>query len=164
MIDLESFLNQKIFIISISNNEKESFIDIEDLHLKRYHINIDRHHIECDCSYFKEHGIICKHIYYFLRHEYINGLVSISLKKFLNEDLNPKLNIYKNIIDNPITPISCCICLRDPENINDFQESSIVQCHNCHQFFHKNCIKYWLRHCVTCSCPLCRRTWSSLIY
>lgn len=58
------------------------------------------------------------------------------------------VNLYLKHSDEPLE--TCSVCLED--NVENMGELSELSCkHN----FHTNCIKEWLKNCMTC--PLCRK-------
>jgi hypothetical protein len=81
-----------------------------------------------------------------------------NLTEELNKALNPRLNIYKEIVseEGPGIDDDCPVCF---EGMGGEGIDSVSQCHTCKKFFHKDCIKIWLRKSTRCNCPLCRSTW-----
>jgi len=155
---IDNFLKNKIYLTSIVFENLHK-IQVEDLFLHNNVVTVDKNTIQCDCNEFYSKNKICKHIYFVL-----NGIVyspfkfeSVTTDVF--NDKNPKYNYNeKCIIDrtNNHEDDNCCICHEEYNN------ELCTQCRTCKNIFHKNCIKYWLRLCVRCECPLCRNYWRTI--
>jgi uncharacterized Zn finger protein len=171
---LNRALKQRMYLISASSDsDTEWYFQVEGYSGTTYSLKFDQHKMQCNCPDYKQRHRICKHIYFIIGRVLKDLPLMDSLKSSdpnisifdirenlsdkLNIILNPRLNIHKEK-ESIIKPDEdCAICFEDYEN--DVDNS---QCKTCKKYFHKDCIKVWLKKATRSTCPLCRSSWLSI--
>ena len=156
---IKDALKQRMFLIDYSSNDQSLYFKIENYSSKVYDITINSNKITCTCPDYNIRNRICRHILFILSRilkiEFLTDTVIIlpvlnfsldisDLGKKLNNKLNPRLHVYKDIVEGlPESTQECSICFEKFTEI-----LKLTQCHYCKNFFHMECIRFWLRSAV----------------
>jgi hypothetical protein len=159
MIDYQRYrrsMEENIFLLNFDEQKMEFLICGKTK--KTYTINFNEEkQSTCTCMDFKLRKTVCKHQIFIISR---CGKVSYEdLNEMFETKVFPFSKIWKRLKNEMQTKLKgngddCCICLSEMKTSGISEDSFVVQCKSCNNFYHLFCINNWLS--ASKKCPLCR--------